>query len=147
MAQVVLGLGSSHSPQVNMPADSWQLLRQKDETDTRLNYPELLAKASPELAGQLNEDCWRERGQAVERGVATLGERLQQAAPDVVVIFGDDQHEQFLDDNLPMLAIYHGRELQVGQRHERANPTAWKTAEESRWAQTQPVYPAGWQLA
>jgi catalytic LigB subunit of aromatic ring-opening dioxygenase len=147
MAQVVLGLGSSHSPQVNMPSDSWKLLRHKDETDTRMDYQALLSRAGPEIESQLTEACWRDRGQAVEHGVSTLGEQLRNARPDVVVIFGDDQHEQFLDDNLPMLAIYHGRELPVSGAHQRANPSTWKLAEESRWAETQATYPAGWELA
>ena len=36
---------------------------------------------------------------------------MKQARPDVVVIFGDDQHEQFHDDNMPTFAIYHGESL------------------------------------
>jgi hypothetical protein len=132
---------------VNVPWDKWHLLREKDETDKRLDYQALLKRARPDIEQQLGADCWRQRGEAVDRAVKALGDELRRADPDVVVIFGDDQHEQFLDENLPMLAIYHGKQLEVAGRHARENPSAWKAFEESVWAETQPEYPAGWELA
>jgi hypothetical protein len=147
MARVVLGVGSSHSPQVSVPWHKWHLLREKDETDKRLDYRSLLRRAGHDMDSQLTERCWQERGEAVERAVVALRREIQRAEPDVVVIFGDDQHEQFLDDNLPMLAIYHGRELPVAGRHARGNPSAWKSFEEGVWAETRPTYRAGSELA
>ena len=34
--------------------------------------------------------------------------------PDVVVIMGDDQHEQFLTDNQPAILIYLGETIENG---------------------------------
>ena len=51
--------------------------------------------------------------------------RCEEVNPDVVVVFGDDQHEQFQDDNMPTFAIYHGKSLPV-VTHTARNPAAWK---------------------
>jgi hypothetical protein len=71
---------------------------------------------------------------------------LRAAKPDLVVIFGDDQQEQFHDDNMPTFALYHGKTLPV-VKHTGRNPAAWKNAEEDGWAETKPEYENGWELA
>ena len=43
MAEIVVALAHSHSPQVTLPWSSWGLLRYKDETDKRLDYEGLKA--------------------------------------------------------------------------------------------------------
>ena len=149
MAQVVLGIGTSHSPQLSVPWDKWSLLRQKDETDPRLDYQALLKSAKtkkPDLEAELTEDKFRERDEACQNAIAKLGETLRAAKPDLVVIFGDDQHEQFHDDNMPTFALYHGKTLPV-VKHNGRNPAAWKEAEEKGWAETAPEYENGWELA
>jgi Catalytic LigB subunit of aromatic ring-opening dioxygenase len=149
MAQVVLGIGTSHSPQLSVPRDKWNLLRQKDETDPRLDYPALLESAKtkkPDLEAELTQEKFRERDEACQRAIAHLGETLRAAKPDLVVIFGDDQQEQFHDDNMPTFALYHGKTLPV-VKHTGRNPAAWKNAEEDGWAETKPEYENGWELA
>ncbi len=49
MAEVVIGVGTSHSPQLSVRAADWHVLREKDENDPRLDYPALLKKAKPGL--------------------------------------------------------------------------------------------------
>src|SRR5581483_9827698 len=147
MAEVVLGLATSHSPQMSVPAEHWEVLRVKDETDTRIDYQGLLGKAKPGLADEITPEKWQARYEACQRGIATLGDLLRRAEPDVVVVMGDDQHEQFLDDNLPVLSIYHGDTIPVvRERTDRPAPE-WKKAEEARWADTEPEYPAASGLA
>ena len=149
MAEIVLGIGTSHSPQLSVSWKEWNLLRRKDETDPRLDYPGLLQSAKqrkPDLDRDLTEEKWRERYDACQRAIARLGEILRGANPDVVVVFGDDQHEQFYDENLPVFAIYHGKSLPV-VKHSGHNPAAWKDAEERGWAETAGEYRNGGELA
>ena len=42
MAKIVLGIGTSHSPQLSVRATDWQVLREKDEHDPRLDYQKLV---------------------------------------------------------------------------------------------------------
>ena len=142
MAQIVLGLATSHSPQLSVRASEWQLLREKDETDPRLDYPALVSKAKPGLEKELTPDKFQQRDEACQQAIKKLGDKLREANPDVVVVFGDDQHEQFYDENMPAFAIYHGKSLPV-VKHTGRNLAAWKLAEERGWAETETEYEAG----
>lgn len=146
MAKIVLGIGTSHSPQLSIRAREWRLLRQKDEHDGRLDYQGLLGRAKPDIEQELTEKKMCERDEACRKAIATLGDVLRQANVDVIVVFGDDQHEQFYDDNMPTFAVYHGKSLPV-VKHTGRNPAEWKAAEENGWAETAQEYGTGFELA
>ena len=146
MAEIVIGIATSHSPQLSIRAKDWDYLLKKDETDPRLDYPSLLERAKPGLAAELTPEKFRERDQACLKAIKDLGDALHKANADAVVVFGDDQQEQFHDDNMPMFAIYHGQSLPV-VRHNNLRPAAWKDAEERGWAETAPEYETDHELA
>jgi len=58
------------------------------------------------------------------QGFATLKARLETAKPDVLLIFGDDQSELFLFDNLPAFGIYTGPEFEAPKRQPAGAPGA-----------------------
>ncbi len=146
MAKIVLGLGTSHSPQLSISASDWALLREKDERDARLDYPALLARAKPGIEREITDEKMSERYNACQKALVTLSDLLKQAKPDVIVIFGDDQHEQFHDDNMPTFAIYHGPTLPIINQPER-NRVPWKATEVKGWEKTADEYTAGVELA
>ena len=146
MAQVVIGIGTSHSPQLSIRAKDWDHLLKKDETDPRLDYPALLQKAKPGLASELTPEKFRERDEACLKAVKNLGDALQKANADIAVVFGDDQQEQFHDENMPMFAIYHGKSLPV-VKDNKHRPSGWKDAERQGWAETAPEYETAQELA
>ena len=119
MARIVLGLATSHSPQLSTPPDLWPLHGERDkrnpellDTDGRhVSYDELLAKASPSLAGEVTTAKWQARYDACQQGIATLAKVLEQVSPDILVIFGDDQEELFSDENMPAMLVHWGEEL------------------------------------
>ena len=139
MAEIVIGVATSHSPQLSIRAKDWEHLLKKDETDPRLDYPALLKRAKRGIEAELTPEKFRQRDEACLKAVKDLGDALREAKPDVVVVVGDDQHEQFHDDNMPTFAIYHGKSLPV-VTHTGRNPAAWKDAEEHGWAATAPEY-------
>jgi 3-O-methylgallate 3,4-dioxygenase len=146
MAEIVIGIGTSHSPQLSIRAKDWEYLLKKDETDPRLDYQALLKKAKPGLENELTPEKFRERDQACQAAIRTLGEALQAARADLVVIFGDDQQEQFHDDNMPTFAIYHGKSVPV-VKDNKHQPAGWKDAERRGWAETAGEYEAAHELA
>ena len=111
MAKIVLGLGTLHSPQLSIPANRWSLLAEKDQKDSRIDYEALLGQAKPGIADELTEEKMEARYQAMQKALDALSKTLTQVAPDVMVVIGDDQHEQFLDDMMPMFCIYRGSSL------------------------------------
>src|ERR1043166_7082174 len=90
MAKIVLRIGTSHSPQLSVPAAMWDVMRQKDETDPRLDYKALVAKAKPGLDAELTPEKFQTRDAACQTAIKTLGDTLRKANPDVVVVFGDN---------------------------------------------------------
>jgi aromatic ring-opening dioxygenase LigB subunit len=103
MAQIVGGLAMSHAPQLMLNPDQWGLLHTRS-WDPLPPRPEL------ERAGSETKWAkWRQCHAAIER----LRERLDALAPDTVVIVGDDQHENLLDDNMPPFSIFLGDEVEA----------------------------------
>jgi hypothetical protein len=131
---------------LSIRAKDWEHLLKKDQTDPRLDYPNLLKRAKPGLEAELTPEKFRQRDEACLNAVKDLGEALQKARADVVVVFGDDQQEQFHDDNMPMFAIYHGKTLPVVKDHG-LRPSGWKDAERNGWAETAPEYDTASDLA
>ena len=117
MAQIVLGLCSSHSPQLNTPSEVWPDHGANDQrnpwlidkTGRKLSYAEALEQADPRIGREeLTPEKHAARHQKVQAAVERLQHELAEARPDAVVIFGDDQAEIFPDDFRPALMLYSG---------------------------------------
>ena len=67
MAKIVLGLGTSHSPQLSAPPEAWPEFGKNDKSNQELlgrdgkfhPYDEFLAQADPSLGKQLNPSVWQ----------------------------------------------------------------------------------------
>lgn len=130
MAKIVLGLGSSHAPQLAMPATMWWRRAEDDKKNPahwyrgrEMDFSQLLReRASEHLEDQLSAELAQERFDRCQRAIASLGETLRTVNPDVAVIVGDDQQECFVDDNMPALSVFWGETILAvppdGNRHE-----------------------------
>jgi len=108
MAEIVFGLGTSHSPQVSQEPKWWGeqgLIDQK-----RTPYEELLAKKASWMDGELAPAVWADKYEAVQRAIEDLSRSLRDAEPDVIVLIGDDQEELFLNDCIPTFSVFWGKE-------------------------------------
>lgn len=114
MATVTIGAATPHAPQLRLPLEAWDALRVKDETDRRIDYAALLARAKPGIERELTPAVYRARYDAIQRSRRALGEMIAAERPDAIVVLGDDQLEQFHHDLMPMFCIYYGDTLRVG---------------------------------
>jgi len=120
MANLVLAIGTSHSPMLNSQAEDhvrhaeidqgksdWKrtLLDKDGQTAT---YEELLSRAAPQIAGLIAEEIIAARVAQCQQAIDRLKKTIADAKLDALIIIGDDQHEQFLDDNLPAVLIFSG---------------------------------------
>jgi hypothetical protein len=117
MARIVVGLGTSHSPQLSIPADAW---RQRGEEDRRnqslyrvadgrhVSFDELLAEADPGVMKELEPGVMARRDAQNQKGIQKVADALAEADPDVLVVIGDDQNEAFHEDNMPAFSVYWG---------------------------------------
>ena len=103
MASLIACLAMSHAPQLMIPPDKWGLLNTR-AWDPLPPRPEL-EKESLEA----KEAKWRRCMKAIDR----LRAKLEELSPDAVVLVGDDQHENILDDNTPPFTIYIGEEAEA----------------------------------
>lgn len=126
MAEIVLGLGTSHSPMLSLPGDMWGEYAARDKTNPMLlsledgstkTYEELLETADPAIATKLTPEIFQAQYEACQRGLIALEEAMIDANPDVVVIVGDDQEELFFDDNMPLFSVYWGESMRLIPRH------------------------------
>lgn len=116
MAKIVLGVGSSHGPQLHLPADQWWRRADADKKSRGLwfrgqQYPfaDLATARQTEVEKfDLTPETARERFDACQAAIKSLSDTVARVRPDVMVILGDDQHELFHDDNMPALSVYWG---------------------------------------
>ena len=119
MAKITFGIGSSHSPMLNLSAEQWKHRAEVDFNNTKLtlsdgrvlSYQQLLAERGPQFKDQIELELMQSREQGCQAALDKLSDALEQAAPDVVVIVGDDQAELFSSDNQPAFAVFHGDEI------------------------------------
>ena len=119
MADLTLAIGTSHTPMLNSPAEDFARHAEIDKSGRQLidtegqpcTYQQLEQQAGPEIAAQLATDVLRGRVETCQAGIARLAETIQVSGIDVLVIVGDDQYEQFLDDNMPAISIFWGAEI------------------------------------
>jgi 3-O-methylgallate 3,4-dioxygenase len=116
MAKIVLGLATSHAPQLRMPPSEWGRRAKFDRQNPELwyagkvySFPELHAlRAAEHFERQLAPEIWQARFETCQRAIEVLATTLRTVAPDVCVLFGDDQHETFFEDNMPAISVYWG---------------------------------------
>jgi hypothetical protein len=122
MAQLVLGIGMSHSTMVTLPDTFWQEWADEDRTITSLLDPEgriisfaqLAEEVGNRYAEQATPQHWKEQYGEVRRAIERLSADVEEAELDALIIIGDDQLELFSFENIPALAIYYGSRLVTG---------------------------------
>ena len=119
MAEITFGIGTSHTPQMTMGPDFWEDHARRDVRNPRLvgtdgeihTYDELVEHADPRLAQELGLGVYRNKHARIQTGLDTLVARLEAAAPDAVVIIGDDQGELFSEDGIPAIGVFAGESV------------------------------------
>jgi hypothetical protein len=119
MADIVLGVGCSHSPLLATPPEQWDLRAADDRRNPAhhfrgkvFTYDALERLRAPESLAEYNRvEIRRERHARNQRSLAILSERIRAARLDVLIVIGDDQHEVLLDDNLPAFLVFTGAEV------------------------------------
>ena len=111
MAEITLGIGTSHSPMLSTPPEALAGLGDLD----RGRLAEFAGKARENAAWigrELAPEVTRARHEATQAAIQQLRGVLAEEAPDVLVVIGDDQDEWFSADNQPALCIYWGETVE-----------------------------------
>ena len=115
MADIVLGIGSSHGPLLSTPPEQWDLRARADRENTShwyrgktYDYESLLKERAPGFAGEVTVEVRRERFAQCRSAMDVLGGKFKAVSPDAVVILGNDQREFFNPGLTPAITVYRG---------------------------------------
>jgi hypothetical protein len=119
LAEIVFGVGASHSPLLNSPPEDYPKHAEIDASGRKLldkqgrpvTYGDLLAEADPAIKNQITPQVLAERSEACTGNIGRLDKEIAEARLDALIIVGDDQNEQYGDDNMPAILIYRGETI------------------------------------
>jgi OH-DDVA oxygenase len=123
MANIVFGVGCSHSPLLATEPEQWNL-RAKDDAlnpehwyqGATYSFDELVdIRKNENIAEQITPEVMAERHRRNQMHLDFLGQKIKDAARDVLVIFGDDQRENILSDNSPAFLVFNGHAVPFKQ--------------------------------
>jgi 3-O-methylgallate 3,4-dioxygenase len=137
MADIVLAIGTSHSPLLNSPAEDYPKHAAIDASGRKLidkdgkpcTYGELLEKADPSIKQQIEQPVLEERSARCNANIERLARELADARLDALIVIGDDQHEQFFEENMPAILVYWGETIENNPLHmDEDAPQFWRKA-------------------
>ncbi len=103
MANLVGCVAMSHAPQLMLDPSNWHLLN----TRKGESLPD-----KPELAAETDEVKWT-KWKGCINAIDQLRQKVAALKPDVLIIVGDDQHENLVDDNMPPFTIFMGADAEA----------------------------------
>jgi 3-O-methylgallate 3,4-dioxygenase len=118
MAQIVLGLGTSHGPMLVTDTELWSARLPADRAalhawrGRRWSFDELVeARKDQGLSAQIAKDVWDERQRRCQAAIERLADIWEEARPDVAVIIGNDQMEIFDERLIPAFSVFYGENI------------------------------------
>lgn len=116
MARLIAGFATSHTPMLAMNTDEWEVRSLNDRNNPELydttgvlrTYAELEHIVGDRYAAHATPSRWNEQYDKSRLELDRLAAALEAAAPDVLVIVGDDEQELFKLSNFPAFSVYYG---------------------------------------
>jgi aromatic ring-opening dioxygenase catalytic subunit (LigB family) len=153
MAEIVLGIGSSHGPLLSTPPEQWDLRAKADRENKKhwyrgrtYDYESLLKERAPGFTKEVELETRRERHAQCRKAMEVLGKKFQEVKPEAIVIVGNDQREFFDEGLTPSITVYRGREI-VNQRDPHEPAPGLKIAEVGNAPEEGATYPGATELA
>lgn len=112
MAEIVLGIGTSHSPTLNNNVENWIPPRGEIRDKPGLkaaglgDWDEMVREREPWIGELLTEEKVRDRYARCMNAISSLSEILNQVNPDVLVIAGDDHYEVYSPSHMPAMSLF-----------------------------------------
>jgi OH-DDVA oxygenase/3-O-methylgallate 3,4-dioxygenase len=141
MADIVLGIWTTHGPQLSTTPEEWMLRVPADRARKHWfrgklrGFDELVEMRRDEnLAGRSTLEARTESHAACQRAIARVARVWKDVKPDVCVIFGNDQRELMLPSLQPAYTVYCGPTFWNGPLPEERASTLPAGIVESEWA-------------
>ena len=103
MANLVGCVAMSHAPQLMLDPEQLAFAAKPQGE----NLPD-----KPELASETDEVKWT-KWKGCMSAIDQLRQKVAALRPDVLIVVGDDQHENLVDDNMPPFTIFMGADAEA----------------------------------
>jgi 3-O-methylgallate 3,4-dioxygenase len=119
LAELVLGIGTSHGSMLSTPPREWDGRAAADRRNKALAFrgntyffDQLYAlRQAEDFAARNTPPARQAHYDRCQKQLDALGDVLAAAKPDIMVIIGDDQHEWFTEELQPTFGIFCGSEV------------------------------------
>lgn len=115
MAEIVLGIGSSHGPMLVTETETWDARVPFDKQvrhawrSGSYSFDELVeARKDEGIEKMVNIDVWEGQQERCQGCIEALADKFAEAKVDVAVIVGNDQMEIFDERLIPAFAVHYG---------------------------------------
>ncbi len=133
MAEIVLGLGVSHSPLLTLDWSEWRNRAEADINNQALNlsdgrfvtYQQLVAERGEPYSPIVTTEQFQRHADACQAQLDDIAALLRAVAPDVIVVVGDDHGELFPQTAVPALSIYHGHTIHMLNQYGGPDKPKW----------------------
>ena len=150
MAEITLGMWSTHGPILNTTPEQWMLRVPHDHKvkhwfrNREYTFAELAELRKAEnFAARITLEERTRRHALCQAGVAELVRLWKANKPDVAVIMGNDQRELVLESLQPVFTIYHGADFWQKPLDEERSSRLSVGIKETEWAY-RPDEPVTW---
>ncbi len=121
MAEIVLGLGVSHTPLLTLDWSEWRNRADADINNKALNlsdgrfvtYQQLVSERGEPYSPILTPEQFQSQADACQAQLDQLAALLVATAPDVIIIVGDDHGEFFPQSSVPAVSVFHGHTIHM----------------------------------
>jgi OH-DDVA oxygenase len=141
MAEIVLGVWTTHGPQLSTTPEQWMLRVPADRKrkhwfkGKEYSFEELVEmRRSENLAERSSLEARTRNHAACQKAIAQVAEMWKQVNPDVCVVFGNDQRELVLPEMQPAYTIFHGETFWNGPLPKERAATLPPGIGEAEWA-------------
>jgi 3-O-methylgallate 3,4-dioxygenase len=131
MAEIVLGIGTSHGPMLTTPWEQWDQRVNFDKKfarhafkDGTYNFDQLVKlRAANNFEREITREKWQSRYEECQSAISRLADVWARVKPDAAVIIGNDQMELFTDAAIPAFSVYWGETIEnrIGAEEEAGN--------------------------
>ncbi|MCC6480866.1 MAG: protocatechuate 3,4-dioxygenase, partial [Sphingomonadaceae bacterium] len=118
MANIVLGIGSSHGPMLVTETDIWDARVPFDKVvrhawrNGSYSFDELVTARKDENLGRMvSKQVWDEQQVRCQSSIEKLADAFADAKIDVAVVIGNDQMEIFDERLIPAFAVHYGETI------------------------------------
>jgi aromatic ring-opening dioxygenase LigB subunit len=119
LAELVLGIGTSHGSMLSMPPQEWDGRAAADRRNKALafrgntySFDQLYAlRRGEDFAARNTAPARQARYDRCQRQLDALADVLAAMKPDAMVVIGDDQHEWFSEELQPTFGIFCGEQV------------------------------------